>query len=296
MGLSAWTYEALPKTVLYAAVLLIAGAAVSRGMARPLIRSSLSQRTGAELDQALERLGVAASGLAVASVLARVLGHTATVFGAPDVFDWSNIRVIAIESRWGQGWRLQMLAAGASMVCAFSIRFNRRAGWLLYTMAALALAAMIPRLGHGATSSGRWVLHTLHLVGVSAWLGTLAVIVLLYFRRWAGDSAAQIRDAMLILLQRFSRIALPAAGLTAVTGVIAAAIYVGSLSNLFTTAYGRTLLVKMAGFVCVLACGWSNWQRARTDKAPRPQTLIAELAFAAVVILVTAVLTETEHP
>jgi putative copper export protein len=220
----------------------------------------------------------------------RVLGHTATVFGLPDGLRWSNIRVIAIESRWGQAWRLQLIAGGALLACAFSIRFHRRAGWLLYTIAAFGLCAMIPRLGHGATSNGHLLLHILHLVGVSAWLGTLTVIVWLYFR----DS--QVRDTMAILLQRFSKIALPAAGLAAITGVIAAAIYVQSFSNLLTTTYGRTLLLKAGGFVCIAACGWSNWRRMRSSKAPRPRTLITELVFAAAVVVITGVLTETDHP
>ncbi|MGD1098483.1 MAG: CopD family protein [Bryobacteraceae bacterium] len=283
MEWSAWTYEALPKTILYAALLVIGGTAVSRWMVATL--------TGpvSELDQALERFGVVASSVALAALLLRVFGHTATVFGAADALHWSNIRVIAIESRWGQAWHLQFIAAVAVMACAFSIRLKRHAGWLLYTIAAFALCAMIPRLGHGATSIGHLLLHILHLVGVSAWLGTLTVIVWLYFRN------SQVRDTMAILLQRFSTIALPAAGLTAITGVIAAAIYVESFSNLLTTAYGRTLLIKIGGFVCIMTCGWSNWRRMRTSKAPRPQTLIAELVFTAAVLVITGVLTETEH-
>lgn len=280
----AWTYEALPKTLLYAALLMIVGTAVSRWMVIAL--------TGpvSELDQALERFGVVASVLALAALLLRALGHTATVFGAADALRWSNIRVIAIESRWGQAWRLQLFAAVAVVACAFAIRLKRRAGWFLYSIAAFVLCAMIPRLGHGATSTGHLVLHILHLVGVSAWLGTLTVIVWLYFRN------SKVRHTMAILLQCFSKIALPAAGLAVITGVIAAAIYVESFSNLLTTTYGRTLLLKAGGFVCIAACGWSNWRRMGCSKAPRPQTLIVELVFAAAVVVITGVLTETDHP
>lgn len=291
-----WTYEALPKSILYAALLLIVGIAVSHWMAIALERSSLLIGTVFELDRALQHLGVLASSLALVALLVRVFGHTATVFGAADVLHWSSIRVIAIASRWGQAWRLQTLTTGVLLAIASSIRFNRQAGWLLYTAAALALCAIIPRLGHGATSNGRLVLHTLHLLGVSAWLGTLTVIVLLYFGKWTWDSGSPIRDTLAILLGRFSRIALPAAGITIITGIVAASIYVGSFSKLFTTSYGRTLLVKIGAFVCILACGWSNWRRTRTGKAPRPQTLIGELIFTAAVLVVTGVLTETEHP
>jgi copper transport protein len=296
MDLSAWAYEALPKTVLYVALLLIVGAAVSRWMVSDVIRSLSWAGTGAELDQALARIGVVASSVAVAALVLRAFLHTATVFGAPDALHWTNLRVIAFESRWSQGWRLQIVTACALMLSAFGIRLNRRAGWLLYTIAAVTLCAMVPRLGHGATSTRHLLLHILHLGAVSAWLGTLALISWLYFRKWSRNSDSRIRDAVVMLLRRFSRIALPAAGLTFLTGVIAAAIYVNSFSNLLTTPYGRTLVVKIGGFVGVLVCGWSNWRRLRTVKAPRPQILLAELAFAVLVVLVTGVLTETEHP
>jgi putative copper export protein len=296
MDLSAWAYEALPKTLLYAALLLIVGAALSRWMASGVIRSLSWARAGSELDQALQRIGVVASSVAVAVLLLRAFLHTATVFGAPDALHWTNLRVIAFESRWGRGWRLQIVTACALMMSAFGIRLNRRVGWSLYTIAVVTLCAMVPRLGHGATSTGHLVLHILHLAAVSAWLGTFTVILWLYFRKWPRDSDSRIRDAVVMLLRRFSRIALPAAGLTIVTGVIAAAIYVNSFSDLLTTSYGRTLVVKIGGFAGVLVCGWSNWRRLRTVKAPRPQTLLAELAFAVLVVLVTGVLTETEHP
>ena len=84
--------------------------------------------------------------------------------------------------------------------------------------------------------------------------------------------------------------------IVAATGTIAASMYVGTPANLITTAYGKTLLLKIGLFAGVLAYGWMNWRRVRTGEPVREPSLRIEVAFATAVILITSVLTEIEHP
>ena len=85
------------------------------------------------------------------------------------------------------------------------------------------------------------------------------------------------------------------------TGLVAVWLYVGSLDLLVTTTYGRILLLKLFLVSDVATLGFLNWRHFRSLDARRSQparatlvTLEAALAFA--VVVVTAILTETEHP
>jgi putative copper export protein len=149
------------------------------------------------------------------------------------------------------------------------------------------MVVTIPLLGHGAGSNGRYILHILHVLAVSAWLGSLFVIGFLQ-RKNVDDIAP--------LLRHFSWVALPCATVVIFTGVILTFLYVGTLTNLFATAYGRTLLLKLAAFAAILLCGWMNWRQARSDRSIPQGTLVAEIALAAAVVLITSVLTEMDHP
>ena len=64
-------------------------------------------------------------------------------------------------------------------------------------------------------------------------LGSLAVVVLTTIGR-----PQQIRVAILL---RFSAVALPGAGIVVAAGLIAAWLYLGKVSDLWLTDYGRVL-------------------------------------------------------
>jgi putative copper export protein len=79
-----------------------------------------------------------------------------------------------------------------------------------------------------------------------------------------------------------------------VTGLLLAYFYVGTPANLVGTPYGRLLLAKLALVAGIAACGFINWRRVQVAGAPSTARL--ELALAGLVVIVTAFLTETEHP
>jgi putative copper export protein len=100
-------------------------------------------------------------------------------------------------------------------------------------------------------------------------------------------------------LRVFSPIALTGACLAAAAGAIAAVQYVGTASNLWTTAYGRALLLKLGLFAGVVACGYRNWRRwsaVRSGEDVPKGAEVREVALALAIVLVTSVLTELAHP
>jgi putative copper export protein len=78
--------------------------------------------------------------------------------------------------------------------------------------------------------------------------------------------------------------------------------YVGGIGPLFSTTYGRTLLVKVALLSGVAATGAWNWRRVRPALGAAPgssrlrRSAIVELAFGTLLLAVTAVLVALPAP
>jgi putative copper export protein len=214
---------------------------------------------------------------------------------------WDNIKLIALESRWGQSWKLQT-AAALILLIACAITASRRAAWPLATLAVLVFTATIPLLGHAAGDTFRVALHAAHILAGGSWLGTLGVVLLMRIPVTSFDSVEPRvtgRRVRLIILRRFSTLALPSAATAAAAGIVAAYIYVGAFSNLWTTAYGRVLLVKVALVGGISIAGYFNWQRLRRlheSGEASAAIVVLEAVLAAAVVLVTGFLTEIAHP
>jgi putative copper export protein len=283
-SLTVWL-EAAPKALVYIAVLLAVGACAVKWLVVPRADVAPEQRDACE--HRLARVLLTATAAAVLALLLRWLAHTFAAFGPADWRTGESLRVIAVDSQWGEGWRLQLICAGLGFAAALLIPGHKYIGWPTATVAAIALCLSTPLLGHAAGSGTRLTFHALHLLGGGAWLGGLACIVLV------GPRAA--------LLARFTPVALAGSSLIVLAGLVMAVEYVAQVSNLWRTTYGRTLLLKLAFFAGVSTCGYLNWRKwgsgpgasaaAGSDRTARVESLLA-LA----VVLVTALLTELEHP
>jgi putative copper export protein len=134
-----------------------------------------------------------------------------------------------------------------------------------------------------------------HLVAMTAWIGGLVVLTagLVVLRRRSGSTDVQSR-----VVRRFSRLAVTSVVLLSVTGLYGATQHFSALGSLFTTAYGRVLLVKIALFGILLLFGAANklvlmprlavpgeGERAFTYTVP------SEMAVATVRLFVVGVLT-----
>ncbi len=131
----------------------------------------------------------------------------------------------------------------------------------------------------------QWV----HMVGVGIWVGGLAWLVL----GLRDEDQLQRADSV----RRFSAIATVALVPVLLTGLLRGMAEVGSPSQLVTTAYGATLLVKVALVLALVALGAVNHYRVvpalsrdAATFAPFRLTSRGELILAACILAATAVL------
>jgi putative copper export protein len=176
----------------------------------------------------------------------------------------------------------------------------------LVTLGAVALAFTPGLSGHAAAIPGLATPAVLadaaHVLGAGGWLGSLLVLLAagLPAARQLGEGRRG--PGVAALVRAFSPTALLFAGILIATGVFASWLHLGSISNLWQSEYGRTLLLKLGIFALVFGTGAYNLRRVLPalgeDTGTRRLRRSAgfELAVGAVVLLVTAVLVATSPP
>lgn len=253
------------------------------------------------------RLAAVAAALSVATLLARLWLQSVALNGAADAFDREALDALLTGTVWGTGWRLQAAATVAFCVGLMMSRAPRRrsVGWIVAAVAALLLAAVPALSGHAAAVEGWTALafgsDWLHVLGAGAWVGTLATLVL------AGLPAAASSDgegtgAFAAMVRAFSPVALTGASLAGATGVVNSLFHLSAVPQLWETAYGRMLLLKLALLAVVAWLGFYNWRyvipvlHAPASPARLRRSAGAELAAGVAVILATAVLIALPPP
>ena len=103
-------------------------------------------------------------------------------------------------------------------------------------------------------------------------------------------------ETFVAAVRAFSPLAVAAVTTIVVSGVVTAITYLGSVSELWSGVYGRTLILKLVLFAAVAALGAYNWRRIRLILDRREQVRIlnrtapVELVIAGLTLAVTAVL------
>ena len=115
---------------------------------------------------------------------------------------------------------------------------------------------LLATLGHASSDNGNHHLGAsamfVHILGASLWLGVVMVLVAL--RAHLGTHAANV-------VARTAHIAKWAVVLVLVSGVVNAALRLSSVTDLWTTAYGALLLVKIVMVIGALIAG--SWYQIR---------------------------------
>ena len=278
--------EAAAKIVAYLAILVATGVA---GAGWLLARSGIDAAGAAVARRRLDAIVLPAGALLLLGTLLRAWAHTASAFGMAEAWSLENLHLIALESRWGEGWRLQALSALSVMVTGLALRIVPR-GWTRWVAGAAAVAAAlaVPQTGHGAAEPYRWVLHGLHVLGAGLWAGTLLVLVAL---------RTPAPQAQRSLLGAFAPLAAAGVALLAASGFVASWIYIGTWRNLWGSEYGLVLVLKLGLVAEMAASGGTNWLRLhRHADRDVSRTVLIEAVLAVAVVVVTGWLTETAHP
>lgn len=283
------------RWAVYPPLLLVCGVAGMR------LLEALGPRDLAVRDSRAElaRLALLSSLLLLAALLLRAVFQSIEVWGAGDALLLDNLRAVALESRWGGRWRWQVAAAVVAILGSLAAWRLPALGLTISGAGVLGLAATLPMTGHAFGIPVAWTAQSIHVLGAGFWIGTLTVILALPLTV-PGISVAEAASMRRFWLSIFWPLAMVAATLLVLSGMVLAVLYLPAWDTLWTEPYGRILLAKMAGSMCVLFLGAVNHLRMnfRPDPhtAPVPLTVVLEVAFALVVLAATGMLTSTAQP
>lgn len=208
-------------------------------------------------------------GLLVATAFFRLWNQTGTFF--PDDVA-GNLLTVATGTPWAAGWWMHLVCV---VLVTWGVLLRREgriapSGWKVITVGALLLPVVPVLSGHGWSDGPRAVSAVatyLHVVAAGGWMGGLGCLLWVNTRipshSGQGDPAPTDTPGFAELVAYFSRVAQVAVAVLLVTGALKIWTHIDAASQLWTTPWGRTLLVKSGIVAGVMALGLYNWRVIR---------------------------------
>jgi len=299
--LSVWDLSLLAaKLVIYAAMVAAIGTAWVSWLGQQVSGSefpSFSRKVSGQQGFA------ALAGLLALSVFFLLQVGVINQQGITGMFDPTMASVIAASSI-GEGIRLKaagfMCAAAAAIIAYIPVpprkrRSNRHLAVLISAAGAVLLAWSFSVLGHVANLDplSRFAV-AVHVIAISLWVGSLYPLYKL--------SNTEPVTLLGPLLHRFGQFAWLIIAALLIAGVYLASRLLGSLYELFSTAYGLTLLVKILLVVTLLAIGAANKFRLvpalqrQAKVQPLRRAIVVEMLLAVFILSLTAWFTTVVGP
>ena len=225
-------------------------------------------------------------------------------FALRSPFDLGAVLPLVHASAFGRSFldlelcmALFAVAAAAALWVDRAGRGGRTIAELLATagvvLAAAAVLFVPGAAGHAAQTAPRGVavaLDWIHLATAALWLGGLIGLLLL----WSTLTSERRREGLVIVVPRFSVMALISVTLLLATGVWSSILHLPTLWALWQTSYGQTIIVKSALLAIAVMAAAFNLLRVRPRLASRPVGrevhLLRQLVGGEVVAVVGAVL------
>jgi copper transport protein len=180
-------------------------------------------------------------------------GPYAAGLGLSGLGRWSVLSA-TLEERFGHLLLIRLLALCLAVPL---LRRLFRTGsldvWRTCELAGLGLvvAVTLAAIGHGSAGDLVWLATaslTVHVLGMSVWIGGLVVIALFLVRRAAAVELAKV-------LPRWSRVAAVAVAAIVISGLFQSWREIGTLRAVIDTSYGRLLLYKVWFVLGMIALG-----------------------------------------
>ncbi len=288
-----------------ASMVLAIGAVVFRELVLPRVLAPTWPEGPRRLAARAATLGWSAALLALAALAGRLVLQVQEL-RIPDVpVDVELLQMLVWRTTWGKLWLVQIALAVAAWRAFAGARAGYRVGWTVAAACAAGLAVTSALGSHAAGVEG-WARvavasDAVHALAAGGWAGGLATLFMaaLWHRSGTPDDPAALIPR---IVHAFSPVALTAAGLLAATGVINSWLQLGSLSDLWLTTWGITLLVKLGFVGSAAAFGAWNWRRIAPRLGdPDAADLLRrsawwELTAMTLALLATAVLVATSVP
>jgi putative copper resistance protein D len=282
-------------TLLFAMRALHFAATISTGgvivFRQAVVASSFAD---AGFERSLRRILALSIVIVVASGIGWFAVTAADIAGQPikDIFAGPLASEVLLDTQFGQVSLLQLTTVVALSICVGIPRGR----WVSMTLATILLATLA-WLGHSGAAPSMFftAADALHVTAAGVWLGGLVPLALFLaaLRRQKDAESISIGSTV---TRRFSTLGVVMVATILITGLINTWNLVGSVEDLFATAYGRLLLVKIALFLVMVSIAAIN----RLRLSPRlrvPGTLrllernsLIEAVLGLVVILIVGAL------
>lgn len=237
----------------------------------------------------------------VLSLVLKLLGQLQSFVEPGEAMTRELFDLVLFESGWGHSWQVQAAVAAITLLLVLLVRTT----WLLVPLA-LSAAAAGPLTGHAVENP--WglpigvSLHALHQIGGGVWIGTLFLVLAAGYGGSRGMPDAERHPLIATVVNAYSPVALAGVGTAVLAGLLMSLGYVASISALWTTPYGRTLLLKTALLTATAGIGAYNWRRVRprlgsADSSARLyRSATLELIIGAVLLAATSLLVAMPAP
>lgn len=175
---------------------------------------------------------------------------------------WGQIFSLSLLSglltgRFGTFWVMrEVVIVLAMIVGAYTILARQKPAFIKSLLPwanlilALALLIALTFSGHSAAVSGQLgayaiIVDWLHLLAASLWIGGMLYISLAYLPILKDNTPMEQARILLGMLPRFSPLAIAGVIIMTLSGPFNATVHMTSWEQLYQTAYGRTLLIKV---------------------------------------------------
>jgi copper transport protein len=208
---------------------------------------------------------------------------------------------LLLGSEWGHAWKIQAGVALGTLIFIPLIRST-----LVLVPLAAAVVTVFPLTGHAAEhpwgAKAGVLLHGIHQLGGGMWIGALVLVVVAGYGSTRKLETGERHRVIATLVHSYSPVALVGVGTAVLIGLVLGYGYLHSVSAIWATAYGRTLLVKTGFLAGTAAIGAYNWRRVRptlgesvaSERLFRSATM--ELILGALLLGATAVLVALPAP
>jgi copper transport protein len=304
-----WAFLAARFAYFCGLALVIGGVVFRTVVWRPVLATLDGQaRAMADLRERIRatQLFTAAAVLMLAGGWVALTRQGADVAGVSfwEAFDHRGPVASAIQAtRFGREFGRGIDLAAIFCVCAagaFAVVRRSRLGAAALAVPAVVLGVwtiVVPGLSGHAGDPGRGTLtiavDAVHVGAAAVWIGGLAQLVLVVPHATRGLADAARDPARRRALGRFSTLALGSVVVIAVSGAVRALWEVGAVSQVWSTGYGRTLVVKSLLLAGLVALGYRN-RHALDRFGEVRRRAVAELALLAGVLAAVSLLTDLQ--
>ncbi len=266
------------------------------GFRYAILRSNARATNDTPVNGAYGRAGTSAAAVGLVGV---ILGGVAFIESVLKRAESKHHTFIDAFAAGGTASLAQVVLLGILLV-GFALASRRvSVGW---PIAGASVVAFALRNLLGGRLAG--MVNPLHVAGGSLWLGTLFVLVVCGLGQMlrAPLPTTEREQAIAEMVHRFSIVGLTGAALLGTTGLITSWTHLNPLSALWTTPYGYALITKLCFVAVVLGLGAWNWRRVGPSLGTEGggvmirRSASTELAFAALVLLITAILVSLPSP